>query len=130
MILGGKSSKELQLFLVVGLLTVLLDYFIYSSLAFFFYFSISLSKATGFIAGTMFSYVMNSKFTFGNNKFKKGSVLKFIIIYGASLILNVLSNNTLLFLYDSVIFAYLIATSLSASWNFLGMKFYVFNQKI
>jgi len=130
LILGGKSSKELQLFLVVGLLTVLLDYFIYSSLAFFFYFSISLSKATGFIVGTVFSYVMNSKFTFGNNKFKKGSVLKFIIIYGASLILNVLSNNTLLFLYDSVIFAYLIATALSASWNFLGMKFYVFNQKI
>ena len=129
MISKRKSSNELKLFIFIGLLTVFLDYFIYSLLAFYFFFYISFSKALGFIGGTIFSYVMNSKITFGKNKYDEGSILRFLTIYSFSLLVNVISNNFFLVLFESVISAYLIATFFSALLNFLGMKFYVFNEK-
>jgi putative flippase GtrA len=123
------TKYEVSRFLIVGMFTVLVDLFFYS-IMFYFGFSTSLSKGVSFSTGTIFSYFANRKYTFRSSVRKVSKLLIFCLIYLSTLIINVVTNETVLELTGrteiSFLFAFILATLLSATLNFIGMRRYVF----
>lgn len=123
--------KELAVFLVVGCLTVLIDFCFYRMLISF-GLNVEVAKAAGFLAGTLFAYFANRFWTFGHKSSDAGSIWRFIVLYVATLITNVLVNSLGLKVFADTVapvqLAFLIATGLTACLNFLGMKFFVFGK--
>ena len=128
MFLGLK--RELPIFLVVGACTVLIDYLIYQSCIYGQVVNTEIAKSIGFIAGTTFAYVANKFWTFKRYSHTHASIYRFIALYTSTLITNVTLNSLILhvatgFEYANI-FAFFIATSISAGLNFTGMKYFVF----
>lgn len=121
--------REAGIFLVVGTLTVGVDFSSYHLLLWVGV-EHSLAKACGFVAGTLFAYFANRYWTFGHVKQAPNSVPRFAVLYAVTLGANVLVNQAVLSLagLDAlwVNLAFLVATGVSAVLNFLGMKFFVF----
>lgn len=118
-------------FLIVGITTVVIDLCTYMILMSF-GLSIAQAKALGFIAGTIFAYFANRLYTFQTY----GSAQRFglfVILYVFTLLVNVGANQYLLHVLNDIPFdlllAFLIATGLSATLNYLGMKRVIFNDK-
>ena len=128
-----RFTKEILYFLIVGILTVLIDYLVYS-LSRNLIINTTHAKAFGFISGTVFAFLANRNITFKNHDNIWGHLYKFLILYSGSLFINVTINNSLLnWLTDfqyKVQLSFLIATSTSAIINFIGMKYFVFFIKI
>lgn len=123
---------ELSKFLVVGCLTVALDFMVYRGLTYFFLCDISLAKAIGFISGCIFAYFANRYWTFNQQATRSGSLWRFIIVYAVSLFANVLINQGIFSSWDSpaaLYVAFLVATGVSATLNFMSMKWFVFTQR-
>jgi putative flippase GtrA len=123
-------KRELVIFLIVGASTVLVDFFTYRGLIDFQVMEVDTAKATGFSVGTLFAYFANRFWTFGQKLHKPGSVWRFSALYASTLGANVLMNALALKLLADIAIAFqlafLLATGVSASLNFLGMKLFVF----
>ena len=123
-------NRELAIFLVVGALTVLVDFNTYHGLIGFQVMEVDMAKATGFLAGTLFAYFANCFWTFGHKSHVPGSAWRFSVLYAITLAANVLINGLALKLLAdvaaSIQLAFLLATGVSACLNFLGMKLFVF----
>ncbi|PRC93971.1 GtrA family protein [Solimicrobium silvestre] len=126
-------KRELGIFLIVGSLTVLVDFGAYRSLVWLEVAGVDMAKAIGFLAGTVFAYFANRFWTFGHKSHASGSLWRFVILYGITLGANVLVNSLALKLFadatDAVHLAFLLATGVSATLNFLGMKLFVFKPR-
>jgi putative flippase GtrA len=123
---------EVARFLIVGGTIVLIDlicYFILINTGF----ETSISKGVSFSIGAVFAYFANLKYTFQSSMGGFFRFTVFTLLYLSTLVVNVVSNEILLKLTSqinsSLIIAFLIATSLSATLNFIGMKYIVFNTK-
>jgi putative flippase GtrA len=125
--------REIVVFLVVGSLTVLVDFLLYRCLVWAAMMGIDIAKATSFLAGTTFAYFANRFWTFGHGIHVPGSAWRFGLVYAATLGTNVLVNALALKLFAggvaSIQMAFLLATAVSASLNFLGMKLFVFKAR-
>lgn len=123
-------KRELAIFLIVGVSTVLVDFISYRGLIGFQVMEVDMAKAAGFLVGTLFAYFANRFWTFGHNPHVPGSVWRFSALYASTLGANVLTNALVLkLLADMAIaiqLAFLLATVVSACLNFLGMKLFVF----
>ena len=123
-------KRELAIFLIVGVSTVLIDFISYRGLIGFQVMEVDMAKAAGFLVGTLFAYFANRFWTFGHNPHVPGSVWRFSALYASTLGANVLTNALVLkLLADMAIaiqLAFLLATGVSACLNFLGMKLFVF----
>ena len=126
-----KSLKQLKYFLVIGLITVSIDYLIYKSIAEIIS-NLIIAKSFGFAFGTIFSFIANRSITFNNKNHFWSHLSKFIILYLTTLILNVFVNSTSLEIFASYNFkvqiSFLFATIISALTNFVGMKYIVFKK--
>ncbi len=128
------AGKELGIFLIVGTLTVIVDFVIYRGLVTGLAADVDLAKAVGFVSGTVFAYVFNRFWTFGDRQHAAGSAARFIVLYGATLAINVLINRAGLEILRSletavsVPMAFVLATGVSAALNFIGMKWFVFRE--
>ena len=124
-------KRELVLFAFVGSTSVALDFLSYLFFIYFKLVEISVAKAIGFLVGTLFAYYANRFWTFGHNALVTGSSWRFAILYSISLGANVFINKSMLELTASIEatfqLAFIIATGISASINFIGMKYFVFN---
>lgn len=122
--------KELTIFLIVGVLTVLVDYLSYRGIAGSGLLETSPAKVTGFLAGTVFTYFANRRWTFGARTHAAGSARRFAVLYTLTLLVNVSVNAIMLKVLSSQLYAvqgaFVIATGLSATINFIGMKHLVF----
>ena len=127
-------KKQSILFVIIGITSVLIDTFSYLFL-FYFIGAIKLSKFVSFIMGAVFSYYGNKNITF-NVKAKKSTPIYFSLVYSISLGLNIFANSFSLHLFQnketiSILISFFIATLISALFNFIMMKFFVFkNNKI
>lgn len=123
--------REFGLFLIIGALTVLIDYLVYNCLYWWQVSSIGVAKVVGFLAGTLFAYLANRFWTFRHKSHARGSLSRFVLLYAFTLLTNVIVNDWvfdgLFGIQGSVSFAFLIATGVSATMNFIGMKFFVFH---
>tara|TARA_B100000795_G_scaffold178503_1_gene134999 strand:+ start:37926 stop:38405 length:480 start_codon:yes stop_codon:yes gene_type:complete len=117
-------------FLIVGSITVAIDLAFYSILIFLDN-ETNISKAISFSFGTIFAFYANKSFTFNQSKAGLIRFFIFIILYFFTLLINVISNEFCLDLTgrskSSFIMAFIVATFLSATLNFIGMKYIVFN---
>jgi putative flippase GtrA len=120
-------SKEIRYFLIVGILTVLIDYLVYF-LSRKLIIDTTQAKAFGFISGTIFAFLANRKITFKNYDNIWCHLYKFLILYSVTLFINVTINKYLLnwFTNFKVQLSFFIATTISAIINFIGMKYFVF----
>lgn len=126
--------RELGSFLVVGLLTVAIDFLCYRALLWSGLTGIDLSKAASFLAGTLFAYFANRAWTFGHHEHAAGSAWRFAILYAVTLGANVIVNAGVLALLPAQAWkiqaAFVMATGVSAVLNFIGMKLLVFKPAI
>lgn len=122
--------RELILFLFVGSSTVLVDFIGYKGLLLVDLMNVDVAKAISFILGTVYAYFANKYWTFGHKQTTGGSVYRFAGLYAVTLLANVLVNAFALVVlggFESKIqIAFVLATGVSATLNFLGMKFFVF----
>lgn len=126
-------KRELSIFLIVGSLTVLVDFVIYRGFYSLGFVGVDLAKGIGFIAGTLFAFFANRIWTFGHKNHVSGSIWRFLFLYSATLSANVLINALALEAFSKVVgvvqLAFLLATGVSATLNFIGMKWFVFKTK-
>jgi putative flippase GtrA len=125
----SKLNTELGRFLIVGLTTVAIDFTVYRLLLAT-GLVVGLAKTAGFIAGTVFAYFANKKWTFGVQRTGVDAIeaARFAAVYAVSLAANVTTNGVVLHFLPSIVLAFLVATGVSATMNFLGMKFLVFRE--
>jgi putative flippase GtrA len=122
--------RELAIFLIVGSLSVLIDFVTYRGLAVIAAVHIDTAKAVSFLVATIFAYFTNRFWTFGHTAPQAGSPWRFGFLYALTLGANVMVNALVLALLAgtraAVPLAFLVATGVSATLNFLGMKMFVF----
>lgn len=123
-------TRELVLFLFVGCITALIDFATYHGL-WAIGVDIDVAKGFGFLFGSALSYFANRFVTFGRAAHRPGSPLRFVMLYAATLAVNVITNalvwKLLREMRAGMGVAFVVATGLSASLNFVGMKRLVFN---
>ncbi len=125
-------KKELSVFVMVGVITVLIDFIVYNVLVEFRLSDVNMAKGVGFVSGTIFSYFMHRVWTFGHKEHKSGTVWRYVLLYMSTLWVNVSINAYVLnityeFRYI-ILLAFLIATGASTILNFIGMKWFVFKE--
>jgi putative flippase GtrA len=125
--------SSLLRFLLVGGTTVLIDAVVYQLLLLADV-PHGWAKTASFIAGALFAYVANWRFTF-RGRHHRWSVVAFAVVYLCALGLNVGVNALVLALLDStatwaVGIAFVLATGVSAAWNFGGMARFVFRSPV
>jgi putative flippase GtrA len=130
-------KSELAIFLLVGILTVAIDFSIYRGLIDLNLNNINIAKGLGFVGGTIFAYFANRFWTFQQQTIRSGSLARFILVYALSLNANIAINCLSVSWLSKVIItpeyifliAFILATGVSASLNFIGMKFFVFTDR-
>ena len=129
-----KIETQILKFLFGGGISVSLDWGIFIFLSIQLDFNFTLSKALGFMVGTLFAFVFNSLFTFRTelsiNKFQRH-----LVVYFFSLLLNIMAFDLAMRLFPSSfvlnkLMALLVATGISISTNFIGMRFWVFQKNV
>lgn len=140
-------KKQLIKFTLIGMLAVLVDLACYYVLL-----NIlpenwplgfgleDVAKAISFLCGMSVTYTLNKLWTWKAKSRSKKRVLNFTILYTTSLFINVISNSKMLDLLHEVdllkplnykyLIAFIFATGVSASLNFLGQKFWVFKVRL
>lgn len=126
----GSWFYQATRFVPVGVLAVAIDFFTYLSMLWL-GFPPMFAKAIGFAAGAIFAFIGSKRFVFRRAQNGFRGVLKFAFVYGNSLILNIVTNDLILAMTDSTAYlgllvGFCVATSVSALFNFLGMKLIVF----
>lgn len=125
-------KKEIKIFILIGICTVIIDYLTYSSILTYKALNKEKAKGIGFVAGALFAYFGNRSLTFSKKLYRKKSFIYFSILYLSSLFLNILINSFILKIigesFLSYKIAFLIATAFSAISNFVIMKYWVFKQ--
>jgi len=123
-------TKELAIFLFVGSLTVMVDYLTYRGIVWTGLLETNLAKGAGFLMGTVFAYFANRLWTFGARAHVVGSAWRFVALYTLTLLVNIYVNLLMLSVLSDLFYpvqvAFVVATGLSATLNFLGMKYFVF----
>jgi putative flippase GtrA len=139
-LMNQPMKRELAIFLIVGSLTVLIDFLIYHALMHFKslgFNSVSIAKGISFIGGAIFAYFANRFWSFQQQTTSSGSVTRFILVYILGLSTNIAINYlSISWLSDAIItpeyiilIAFVLATGVSATFNFIGMKFFVFTDR-
>ncbi len=123
-------KKVIIKFIIIGFTTVFIDLIVY-----LFLIKIGLiiekAKAISFLSGALFSYQANRKWTFKIKYFSLSQILSFTFLYVTSLLFNVSLNSFFISIYKyqlSLEFSFIFATTISATYNYLGLRFFVFNR--
>ncbi len=121
-------SRQLLRFLAAGITAVAIDFASYwllmaAGMA------VAPAKALGFLTGAAFAYIANRDWTF-RAQGSAAVLLRFTLLYLFSLGGNVAVNEVALAILpigeNARVAAFFLATLVSATINFLGMKFLVF----
>jgi polyisoprenyl-phosphate glycosyltransferase len=123
-----EHAATIPRFVLVGGTSVVIDAVVYALVGTLVP-SVVLAKTAGYLAGAAFGYVANWRFTFGTRRSRYSEVL-FVLLYAASLGLNILVNSVVLALLHggpaAAIIAFLCATGVSTIWNYIGLSTFVF----
>ena len=123
-------KTQIKRFFVVGFSTILIDYIVYVALVNTFEYNY-MHKGISFVSGAVYSFVLNSLYTFSQKKLSLLQLTKFAIVYMISLIINVSVNAFLVTRIPfttqiSIFISFSAATLASCAVNFSSMKFFVF----
>lgn len=138
----SELKKQVVKFTFIGGLAVLTDllfYFIFLSILpekiFNFISNEAVAKTFSFMCGTFVTYNLNKFWTWKQKDRSNTRYIKFLILYSISLLINVSLNSTFLYLFGlyqlsfKYFFAFICASGISAAFNFVGQKIWVFRKK-
>jgi putative flippase GtrA len=122
---------QLLRFGLVGATTLVLDFVTYRLLLEAGV-PLDLAKGAGFLLGTAAAYLLNRTWTF-RAAGGSGAVARFVGLYAATLVVNVLVNAFLVRALGEVAWrieiAFLVAQAVSSTLNFVGMRQLVFTER-
>ncbi len=142
-----QASKQLTKFIISGLAAVAVDFVVYFALSQ--YLDINLSKGLSFCSGMLVTYNLNKYWTWRQTDKNNKRLALFGALYLVAMVINITANN---FLFEAIptneficsirdssnqvndlitvkidkIFAFIFATGLSATFTFLGQKYWLF----
>jgi putative flippase GtrA len=128
-----KVRHQLSSFILGGLIAVTLDWCTFFVLIHFCGISPNISKPISFLVGAVFAFYYNGIFSFQSN-LGKSQFVRHLILYTFSMTMN-LTVFTLsmrfspTFLVPKSLLGLGLATSISTTINFVGMRNWVFNVK-
>ena len=124
----SSTVAQASRFVLVGLGTLLLDFGTYRGLLALGV-AVSPAKAAGFLLGTTAAYLLNRAWTF-RAPGGAAAVRSFVLLYAATLVLNVLVNAVVLQALGerdhAIEVAFLVAQALTTLANFVGLRLLVF----
>jgi len=142
----SEFKKQIIKFGLIGFLAVFVDMGVYYVLLNSFPDSLreviypeAVAKSVSFMCGTFVTYNLNKIWTWRKRDSSNSRFVKFMLLYGLSMLVNVAVNTFLLFVlheYKDIIdlpnkyfIAFVGATGTSAMLNFVGQKIWVFKNK-
>ena len=123
-----KTRRQISRFLLVGFTTVAID-FVFYHLLMRLGVELDIAKACSFTIGAAFAYIANKSWTFTRKRHGLAPIW-FAMLYIGTLFINTFTNGIIVRHLPharwSLVLAFIIATALSATLNFIGMKWIVF----
>ena len=93
-----------------------------------------IAKSIGFATGTITGFFLNRAWTFRYKGPSSEALLRYVLLYVATLVINVFINQSLLALLFSVagaqFIAFTAATAVTATINFLFINKYIFKSEV
>ena len=145
-----QASKQLTKFIISGLLAVTVDFIVYFAVSQ--YLPMNLSKGISFCSGMLVTYNLNKFWTWRQKDKDNKRLLLFSLLYLIAMIINISANQYayellpnfefIASLRDSQgilsimitvklnkVFAFIVATGLSALFTFVAQKYWLFKAK-
>ena len=119
--------KQLLRYILIGVIVVYIDFFIYQFLIKNIEVDSSISKRFSYIIGASFSFFLNKSITFKSSAVKLREPLLFIIVYFVGFVSNSLVHDILINYVEGNTPFY-VSTLFSILINYLGQKFIVFKK--
>ncbi len=121
----GLMISPLIRFLLIGGISTLIDYTIYTFISQLIH--VVLAKLWSMLCSTFFAFLLNKNWTFQRKEQSWIlSLKKYYIAQAANITVNVSVNALIFWLSDNRTIAFIVATAIAMSVNFLLQKFYVF----
>lgn len=119
------TKKEIIRFLIAGTIVNAIDFSIYYIL--FHFLPYGVAKAISFTCAGIIGYLLMKYWTFKHRQTSHTEIGRYALINFLALGINVLTNQTILYLRPGrTFFALIIATILTGLFTFVGFKFWVF----
>ena len=119
---------EIYKFIIIGIIAVSIDAFVYFLLGNFEFFSYEISKRISFICGAVFAFFFNRSYVFQIKHKNVRQILGFSILYFTSFLSNASSHDFVLNKLGIPFVAFIFATAISTTINYLGQKFIIFKK--
>ena len=119
---------EIYKFIIIGIIAVSIDAFVYYLLGNFEFFSYEISKRISFICGAIFAFFFNRSYVFQIKHKNISQILGFSILYLISFLCNAFSHDFVLNKLGIPTVAFIFATAVSTIINYLGQKFIIFRK--
>ena len=119
---------EIYKFIIIGIIAVSIDAFVYYLLGNFEFFSYEISKRISFICGAVFAFYFNRSYVFQSKHKNISQILGFSILYLISFLCNAFSHDFVLNKLAIPAVAFIFATAVSTIINYLGQKFIIFKK--
>ena len=120
---------EIYKFIIIGIIAVSIDAFVYFLLGNFEFFSYEISKRISFICGAVFAFFFNRSYVFQIKHKNVRQILGFSILYFTSFLSNASSHDFVLNKLGIPFVAFIFATAISTTINYLGQKFIIFKKE-
>lgn len=125
--------RELGFFILNGIVSVTLAYFIYRVLVTEEILGVNSANGVAYISGMIYGFFSNRKWAFQDRELVTGAKLtRYVFLHAFTLVVNISVNAIMLKvifgMYGDILFSFLLAISFSTVLNFLGLKYLVFNQ--
>ncbi len=121
---------EIYKFIIIGIISVSIDGFLYYLLGNLELFTYEISKRISFICGAAFAFIFNRSYVFQAEHKNIPQVIGFSILYFISFWCNAISHDLVLDKFNIPLIAFLIATAISTIINYLGQKFVIFKKVV
>jgi putative flippase GtrA len=121
-----KIKRELILFLLVGVVATLIDFFVYFILVDFGVTNY-IAKSISFLSGVLVGYLGNVNITF---YYAVPRPSRYFFVYSLSLLFNVSINSLSYSVSENGLMSWILATTSSTTLNYLGLRHFVFTQKV
>jgi putative flippase GtrA len=127
-----ETAKQVRRFIVIGVLSVLIDFTVYMLLTRL-ELSWDVSKGVSYVAGMVFGFIGNKLWTFESARRSPAEPVTYLMLYTTTLGVNVLVNRIVLLVLAGWLpsgwvkgLAFLVATGVTTILNFVGMKWITF----
>ena len=115
-------GRQFSHFVVVGLITTVVHYAILVALVEVFAASPVTGTAAGFLSSVLFSYLLNRRYTFHDQRFGPG-LLKYIAAVSIGLLVNITIMSALTQVGAHYLIAQAFASMVALAWNFASTRF-------